>query len=607
MSATSSQARAPPVVGRGDDAGDDGEDDQPEDVVDHRRAEDDARLPRRHLAEVGEDARGDADAGGAERGADEDVRQVVLLGQEPGCHAPTEEERRRHPQAGDEQARPADREHLAGVGLQSHLEEQQDDPELGEHLQPPVGAEELEVVDAEEREVAEDDAEDQLAEDRRLADALEQLAAELGGGEDHDQAEEDRHDRTAVGLLRGLLRRGRRRGGGRGIDRHSRGGCRQRAAAQYDQATGDGESGERAAHRADRSSGGRGALRGPRALRRPLPLGRGGGDGGARRLRGAGRGDPRRAAAARSLPAAPLPARHRRAGTRHGPRALHRRAPPRQPRRRGPGAPRLRLRPPARRGGRRALGLRAHRRQSESLAHRPARDDRHAVRGARRGGPPRRPRLPRAAGGAHGGGRRAGLRLRRLHAEQRPLPPAGARRRLAPGTARRAPLRPPRRRRRRCAAAAGCPLGAPRRRLRRPLPRRELEEPGLEALRLPRLVVPRARAVRGVAGRRARRPRRRRARRARGARALRRRRAAAALRHLGARRAPDDRCRAGRAPPPARRRLAARLRGVLPRRHRLQLLHVGTAAAGAAADRQRARLCAVGHAGRAGDVSVSPA
>ena len=187
-------------VGGADDAGDDGQDDQAEDVVDDRRAEDDLRLPGGDLPQVGQHPGGDADAGGAEGGADEEVDQKVLVGQEVGRHRPAEEERRhdaedRHQQAGD-----THRQHLLDVGFQADVEEQQDDADLGQDLDPQVGAQEVEEVDPDEGEVAQEDAEHQLAQDRRLADALEHLAAELGHREDDGDAEEDRHDGAAVAL-----------------------------------------------------------------------------------------------------------------------------------------------------------------------------------------------------------------------------------------------------------------------------------------------------------------------------------------------------------------------------------------------------------------------
>ncbi len=56
-----------------DNAGNNGQHDQTEHVIQHRRAEDDARFARLTLVKIGQHARADADTGGAERGGNEQV------------------------------------------------------------------------------------------------------------------------------------------------------------------------------------------------------------------------------------------------------------------------------------------------------------------------------------------------------------------------------------------------------------------------------------------------------------------------------------------------------------------------------------------------------
>jgi hypothetical protein len=58
--------------GTGGHAGHDAQDHQTEDIVDHGRADDDARFGRGHPAKVGKHPRGDPDGRGGQRGADED-------------------------------------------------------------------------------------------------------------------------------------------------------------------------------------------------------------------------------------------------------------------------------------------------------------------------------------------------------------------------------------------------------------------------------------------------------------------------------------------------------------------------------------------------------
>src|SRR6185295_1202984 len=64
--------------------------------------------------------------------------------------------------------------------------------------------------EAEERQVADRHAEEELAEHRRLLDALEELAAELGGAQDDHQRQQHRHHGSAMAAVRLLA------GGGAG-------------------------------------------------------------------------------------------------------------------------------------------------------------------------------------------------------------------------------------------------------------------------------------------------------------------------------------------------------------------------------------------------------
>ena len=72
------QATEPAVVIRGQSA-DDREDDQAQDVVDHRRAEDDLAFRRMQTAEIVEHAGRNADAGGRERRACDDALLVLQI------------------------------------------------------------------------------------------------------------------------------------------------------------------------------------------------------------------------------------------------------------------------------------------------------------------------------------------------------------------------------------------------------------------------------------------------------------------------------------------------------------------------------------------------
>jgi hypothetical protein len=122
------------------------------------------------------------------------VDERRLRRQEVVGDAPPEEERRDDAQAGHEQRRPADLKHLADVRLQPDLEEQDDDAQLGQRVNDGVRAELLNSSDTRERQRADEDARHQLAEHDRLAQSLEDLAADLR--HDEDERETQQHERV---------------------------------------------------------------------------------------------------------------------------------------------------------------------------------------------------------------------------------------------------------------------------------------------------------------------------------------------------------------------------------------------------------------------------
>ena len=71
-------------------------------------------------------------------------------------------------------------------------------PRLDEHGDRRVGLEIVEPVEADEREVAEQDAGRQLAEHGRLSEPSRQVSADLRGDEDERQREDQRRDRVDV-------------------------------------------------------------------------------------------------------------------------------------------------------------------------------------------------------------------------------------------------------------------------------------------------------------------------------------------------------------------------------------------------------------------------
>jgi hypothetical protein len=182
-----------PAQLRSDDgAGDGGEDDQPEDVVDDRGPEDDPRLLAAGFPDVLEDARRDADARGAQGGSEEGVGLPGIPGNEPGPDHPPEGEGRgdaqdRHEERGEPHA-----QDVPDRRLQSHLEQEDHHADPGEKVDAGIGRDLLESVDARKVKITEENARQELPEDRRLTDQDGQVSHELRGHEDHDEVQEER-------------------------------------------------------------------------------------------------------------------------------------------------------------------------------------------------------------------------------------------------------------------------------------------------------------------------------------------------------------------------------------------------------------------------------
>ena len=88
-------------------------------------------------------------------------------------------------------ARASDGQHLLRRRFEAHVEQQQDGAQLREDGEGLAGYEARGVGSTEEHHVAEDDADQQLAQDRRLAEAFEELSCELRGDEHEGQGQED--------------------------------------------------------------------------------------------------------------------------------------------------------------------------------------------------------------------------------------------------------------------------------------------------------------------------------------------------------------------------------------------------------------------------------
>ena len=137
-----------------------------------------ARLDGRQSAKIAEDPRGDADARRRERGTEEQRGVRVVVERDPDAVA--HRHRQHDADHRDAHRRAPDGGEIADVHLEPDLQQQQDDAELGEHL------EHLGRADEPEHGRADEHAGDDLADDRRHLDPLRDLRGDLRRDE-HDQ------------------------------------------------------------------------------------------------------------------------------------------------------------------------------------------------------------------------------------------------------------------------------------------------------------------------------------------------------------------------------------------------------------------------------------
>ena len=139
------------------------------------------------------------------------MRQRAITRQEPGADPPPEREGGGDAEKRDQHRRQADLLHLVDRRFEADLEQQQQDAQLGQHLDRRIGADEVEGVDPDQPQVSEHDAGPELAEHRRLTQAHRQLAAGAGREQDDRQRQQDAGDNILrVGRVRRRRARDRR-------------------------------------------------------------------------------------------------------------------------------------------------------------------------------------------------------------------------------------------------------------------------------------------------------------------------------------------------------------------------------------------------------------
>jgi hypothetical protein len=130
--------------------------------------------------EVGEHAGRDTDAGRGERGADEDRHE--RRGTQRVHDAVTDGERHCDAYQGDQRCLSTGPQQVNKIGLQTDLEEQDQDAEFGQRVK------NLRLGDETQNAGADDYSGEQFTQDGGLTDTLHHLARQLCGEPDEDQA-----------------------------------------------------------------------------------------------------------------------------------------------------------------------------------------------------------------------------------------------------------------------------------------------------------------------------------------------------------------------------------------------------------------------------------
>jgi hypothetical protein len=134
------------------------------------------------------------------------VNQGGLVGKEPGRRGPAEGDGRDHPDQGHQGGGRADPQERREVGLDADIEQEDEHADLGQESQGGIdaGLAQLFHPRHEERQVAQANPGDELAQDRGLARPLREDSSHLGGEDQHGHGKQQRAEMRMAGALGGL-------------------------------------------------------------------------------------------------------------------------------------------------------------------------------------------------------------------------------------------------------------------------------------------------------------------------------------------------------------------------------------------------------------------
>jgi hypothetical protein len=122
-----------------------------------------------------------------------------MVGEQKRAYPPPERPRRNDAEHRHYQRAQSDLHHVADGGFEADLEKEDDCAQLRYHPDRRIGGDELKPVNSDQRQIADEHADDELTEYRGLADPLSHVATELGGGKNDGERQHDRRQRIVVG------------------------------------------------------------------------------------------------------------------------------------------------------------------------------------------------------------------------------------------------------------------------------------------------------------------------------------------------------------------------------------------------------------------------
>lgn len=195
-------------IGSRDDPRDDGQDHEPEHVVDDRSAKDDPRFGALRFLQILKNPRGNANARGRERSSEKCVNVDAGIGQQPHAEEPSQDKRSDDAEKRHDEALEPHLHHLSYRRFEPDLEQQQEHAQTRQHVDARVLFHRFEPMQPDDAEVAENDPSYEFAKHSRLSKTNSNVAAKFGRNQDDREVKHDRGNWIGMRGARGERYRG---------------------------------------------------------------------------------------------------------------------------------------------------------------------------------------------------------------------------------------------------------------------------------------------------------------------------------------------------------------------------------------------------------------